>query len=130
MGCKSRRRGQGRRWIFAISADKVKLSADLVDECILDEVELAASKDALNSDTKKPFNITNLTEVVELDKLLFKLLEILLVVRMIQDNDIVHVEEENDSVIHPKAWKALDRVEAKLAERFLKVDSPQAWSFL
>jgi hypothetical protein len=69
----------------------------------LDKVELAASKDALNSNTKKPFNITNLTEVVELDKLLFKLLEILLVVRMIQDNNIVYVEEENDSVIYPKA---------------------------
>jgi DNA polymerase II large subunit len=103
MGCKSRRRGQGRRWIFAISADKVKLSADLVDKCILDEVELAASKDALNSNTKKLFNITNLTEVVELNKLLFKLLEILLVVRMIQDNNIVYVEEENNSVIHLKA---------------------------
>ena len=41
---------------------------------------------------------------------MFKLLEILLIVRVIEDDDIVHVEEENDPAIHPKAWKALDRV--------------------
>jgi ribosome-binding ATPase YchF (GTP1/OBG family) len=42
--------------------------------------------------------------------LLFELLEILLVVRVIEDDDIVHVEEEDDPVVHPKAWKAMNRV--------------------
>jgi ribosome-binding ATPase YchF (GTP1/OBG family) len=44
-----------------------------------------------------------LTEVVELNKLSFKLLEILLVVRVIENDDIVHVEEEDDPVVHLKA---------------------------
>ena len=74
----------------------------------MDKVELAASKNALNSNTEKLFNLANLTKVIELNKLLFKLLEVLLVVQVIQDDDIVHVEEENNPAIHPKAWKALD----------------------
>jgi hypothetical protein len=41
-----------------------------------------------------------LTEVVELDKLSFKLLKILLVVRVIEDNNIVYVEKENNLVIY------------------------------
>jgi ribosome-binding ATPase YchF (GTP1/OBG family) len=51
-----------------------------------------------------------LTEVVELNKLLFKLLEILLVVRVIEDNNIVHVEKEDNPVVYLKAWEALNRV--------------------
>jgi hypothetical protein len=34
-----------------------------------------------------------LAEVVELNKLSFEILEILLVVRVIEDDDIVHVED-------------------------------------
>jgi ribosome-binding ATPase YchF (GTP1/OBG family) len=41
---------------------------------------------------------------------LFKFLEILLVVRVIEDDNVVHIEEENDPVVYPKAQKALDRV--------------------
>jgi ribosome-binding ATPase YchF (GTP1/OBG family) len=41
---------------------------------------------------------------------LFELLAILLVVRVIEDDDIVHVEEENNPVVHPEAWKAMNRV--------------------
>jgi hypothetical protein len=52
---------------------------------------------------KELFNITNLTEVVELNKLLFKLLEVFLVVRVIKDNNIVHVEEEDNPVVYLKA---------------------------
>jgi hypothetical protein len=44
-----------------------------------------------------------LAEVVELNKLSFELLEILLVVRVIEDDDIVHVEEEDNPVVYPKA---------------------------
>jgi hypothetical protein len=44
---------------------------------------------------------------------LFKSLEILLVVRVIEDDNIVYIEEYNDPAVHPKAWKALDRVKAK-----------------
>jgi hypothetical protein len=44
-----------------------------------------------------------LAEVVELNKLSFELLEILLVVRVIEDDDVVHVKEEDDPVVHPKA---------------------------
>jgi len=41
--------------------------------------------------------------VIELDKLLFKLLKILLVVRMIEDDDIIYVEEENNPFVYLKA---------------------------
>jgi ribosome-binding ATPase YchF (GTP1/OBG family) len=41
---------------------------------------------------------------------LFKALKIVFVVRVIEDNDIVHVEEEHDPVVHLKAQKALNRV--------------------
>jgi hypothetical protein len=51
-----------------------------------------------------------LTEVVELNKLSFELLETLLVVRVTEDNDIIHVEEEDDPVVHIEAWKAMNRV--------------------
>jgi ribosome-binding ATPase YchF (GTP1/OBG family) len=34
---------------------------------------------------------------------LFKLLEVFLVVRVIKDDDIVHVEEEDDPVVYLKA---------------------------
>jgi hypothetical protein len=64
---------------------------------------LAASKDALNLNTKELFNITNLIEVVELNKLLFKLLKILLVVRIVEDNNIVYVEEENNPIVYLEA---------------------------
>jgi hypothetical protein len=43
---------------------------------------------------------------------------------MVEDDNIVHVEEENDSVIHPKAWKALNWVQVKLSQRSLEVHSP------
>ena len=81
--------------ISPISSDKVVLSADLVDESVLNEVELAASKNALNSNTEVPLNIANLADVIELDKLLFKLLKILLVVRVIQDDNVINIEELN-----------------------------------
>jgi hypothetical protein len=29
---------------------------------------------------------------------------------VIEDDDIVHVEEEDDPVVYPKAWKAINRV--------------------
>jgi hypothetical protein len=41
---------------------------------------------------------------------LFKLLKVLLVVGVIEDDDIVHVEEEDYPVVHPKAWEAMNRV--------------------
>jgi ribosome-binding ATPase YchF (GTP1/OBG family) len=41
---------------------------------------------------------------------LFKSLKILLVVRVIEDDNIVHIEEENDPIVHLKARKALDSV--------------------
>jgi hypothetical protein len=51
-----------------------------------------------------------LAQAIELNKLLFKLLEVFLIIRMVKDDDIVHVEEENNSLVHPKAWKAINRV--------------------
>jgi hypothetical protein len=51
-----------------------------------------------------------LTEVVELDKLLFKLLKLILVIRVVKHDDIVHIEEEDDPVVRSEAWKALNRV--------------------
>jgi hypothetical protein len=42
-------------------------------------------------------------EVVELNKLSFELLEILLVVRVIEDNNIVYVEEENNPIVYLEA---------------------------
>jgi hypothetical protein len=41
---------------------------------------------------------------------LFKVLEILFVVRVIEDNNIVNVEEEYNPVVYLKAQKALNRV--------------------
>lgn len=62
-----------------------------------------SSKDSLYSNTEKLFDIANLTELIELDKLFFKLLEIVLVVRVIQDDDIVYIKEEDYPIIHLKA---------------------------
>jgi hypothetical protein len=59
-----------------------------------------AGKNAFNTDTKELFNIANLTEVVQLNKLSFELLEFLLVVRVIEDNNIVYVEEENNLIVY------------------------------
>ena len=55
---------------------------------------------------------------------MFKLLKLILVVRVVKYDYIVHVKEENDPFIHPKAWEALNRVQAKLSQRFLEVYSP------
>ena len=63
-----------------------------------------------NSYTKKLFNISNLSQAIEFDELSFKLLKVFLVVRMVEDDNVVHVEEEDDPTVHPKAWKALDRL--------------------
>jgi hypothetical protein len=76
----------------------------------LAKVELAASKDTLNSNTKEPFDVAHLAQAIELNKLLFKLLEVFLVIRIVEDDDIVHVEEEDDPIVYLKAWKALNRV--------------------
>jgi hypothetical protein len=64
-----------------------------------------------------------LTEVVELDKLLFKLLKVILVIRIEEDDNVVYIKEENCPFVYPKAWKALNRVKAKLSQRFLEVYS-------
>jgi hypothetical protein len=96
--------------VFSISADKVEFCADLANKGVLDKVELAASKNALNLDTKELFNIADLAEVIELNKLSFKALKVLFVVRVIEDDNIVNVEEEHNPVVHPKARKALNRV--------------------
>jgi hypothetical protein len=71
---------------------------------------LAAGKETLNTDTQEPFDVAYLTEIAELDKLLFKLVKLLLVVRVVKHDDIVYVEEENPSVVRQEAWKALNRV--------------------
>jgi ribosome-binding ATPase YchF (GTP1/OBG family) len=42
--------------------------------------------------------------------LLFKALKILFVVRVIEDNNIVNVEEEHNPVVYLKVQKALNRV--------------------
>jgi hypothetical protein len=39
-------------------------------------------KEALNTDTKEPFDVTHLAQAIELDKLLFKLFKVFLVIRM------------------------------------------------
>jgi hypothetical protein len=69
----------------------------------LAEVELAASKDTLNLNTKEPFNVAHLAQAIELDKLLFELLEVFLIIRIVEDDDVIHVKEEDDPVVHPKA---------------------------
>jgi hypothetical protein len=61
-------------------------------------------------DTKELFDIADLAEVIELNKFSFKALKIVFVVRVIEDNDIVHVEEEHNPVVYLKAQKALNRV--------------------
>jgi hypothetical protein len=33
-----------------------------------------------------------------------------LIIRMVEDDDVVHIKEEDDPVVHPKAWEALNRV--------------------
>jgi hypothetical protein len=63
---------------------------------------LVASKNALNLNTKELFNVTYLVEVIELNKLLFKLLKILLVVRVIENNNIVYIEDKDYSIIYLK----------------------------
>jgi hypothetical protein len=62
-----------------------------------------AGKETLNTDTKELFDIANLIEVVELNKLLFKLLKLVLVVRVVKHDNIIYVEEENNLFIYPKA---------------------------
>jgi hypothetical protein len=42
--------------------------------------------------------------------LLFKALEIVFVVRVIEDNNIVYVEEEYNSIVYLKVQEALNRV--------------------
>jgi hypothetical protein len=64
---------------------------------------LAAGKEALNTDIKEPFDVIHLVQAIKLDKLLFKLLKIFLVTRMVEDDYIIHIEEEDNSVVHPKA---------------------------
>jgi hypothetical protein len=56
----------------------------------------------LNLNTKELFNVAFLVEVIELNKLLFKLLKILLLVRVIEDNNIVYVEEEDNPINYLK----------------------------
>jgi hypothetical protein len=56
----------------------------------------------LNLNTKELFNVAFLAEVIELNKLLFKLLKILLLVRVIEDNNIVYVEEEDNPINYLK----------------------------
>jgi hypothetical protein len=51
-----------------------------------------------------------LAEVIELNKLSFKALKIVFVVRVIEDDNIVYVEEEHNPVVYLKAQKALNRV--------------------
>jgi hypothetical protein len=84
-----------------------------------------AGKETLNTDTQKLSDIANLTEVVELNKLLFKFLKLVLVVRVVKYNNIIYVEcrgakgrpstplsrrylnrdieEENNLFVYPKA---------------------------
>jgi hypothetical protein len=53
--------------------------------------------------TKEPFNVAYLAQAIELNKLLFKLLEVFLIIRIVEDDDIVHVEEEDNPVVYPEA---------------------------
>jgi len=85
---------------------------------------LAAGKNTFNSNTEESFNVAHLAQAIKLDKLLFKLLEVFLIIRMVEDDNVVYIEEEDDPVVHLKAWKALNRVQAKLSQRFLEVYSP------
>jgi hypothetical protein len=53
---------------------------------------LATGKEALNTNTKEPLDVIHLVQAIELDKLLFKLLKVFLVSRMVEDDDIIHIE--------------------------------------
>jgi hypothetical protein len=71
---------------------------------------LATGKEALNTDTKEPFDVIHMAQAIGLDKLLFKLLKIFLAIRMVEDDHIIHIEEEDNPVVDPKAWETLNRV--------------------
>jgi hypothetical protein len=63
-------------------------------------LELAASKDTLNLNTKELFNVAYLVQAIELNKLLFKLLKVLLVVRIIENNNVIYIKEEDNPIIY------------------------------
>jgi hypothetical protein len=57
----------------------------------------------LDTDTQEPFDTAYLAQAIELDKLLLKLLEVFQVIRMVENDDIIYIEEEDNPVIHPEA---------------------------
>jgi hypothetical protein len=64
---------------------------------------LAIGKEVLDTDTQEPFDTAHLAQTIDLDKLLLKLLEVFQVIRMVENDDIIYIEEEDNPVIHPEA---------------------------
>jgi hypothetical protein len=71
---------------------------------------LATGKEVLNMDIQEPFDTAHLTQAIELDKLLLKLLEVFQVINIIKNDDVIYIEEEDNPVIHPEAWEALCQI--------------------